>query len=103
MDRIKSQLTQSLIEVDRARNYYRDTGCDAELARLITEAYVSVDAARNAIFDRARATKRPAYLPDDDYPDLIPVAHDACPGCVAGALGSTTHGNHVCALGRAGL
>ena len=81
MDRIKTELTYALISVDRARNHYRDHGCDAQLPALILDAHAHVDAARDAIVARFRNTKRPEYLPDDDYPDLIPVE---CPACLNG-------------------
>lgn len=83
MDRIKVELTHALVSVDHARNHYRDHGCDDQLPRLILDAKEHVDAARDAIFARARAIKRPDYLPDDDYPDLIPGFTDAadCPAC----------------------
>ena len=77
MDRIKVELTHALVSVDHARNHYRDHGCDDQLPRLILDAKEHVDAARDAIFARARAIKRPDYLPDDDYPDLIPGFTDA--------------------------
>jgi hypothetical protein len=102
MDRIKSSLTDSLVSVDKARNHYRDHGCDDQLPTLITEAYVHVAAARNAILDRARHIKRAE--PDPNYPDLIP--NNNCSGCgfdrqlhAAGLSHGTIPSQHVCELG----
>lgn len=82
MDRIKSELTHALVSVDKARNHYRDNGCDAQLPFLILDAKQHVDAARDAISNRFRHTRRSAVI-DPEYPDLIPGFTDAadCPAC----------------------
>ena len=85
MDRIKVELTHALVSVDRARNHYRDHGCDNQLPYLILDAQEHVTAARDAILARLRYTKRPDYLPDDDYPDLIPLPANECPACATNA------------------
>lgn len=86
MDRIKVELTHALVAVDAARNHYREHGCTPQLPRLILDAKEHVDAAHDAIYNRLKHTKRPDYLPDDDYPDLIPTftSTDDCPACRAG-------------------